>query len=254
MVKSYQIFVNIWPGRYVEGQKLLKELSKLGINNVVAIVSGENEIIDAHNIIYLDDDAFFGNQFLAAIKMFNSDILIQIQSDAIIHDIQNTIKSCVEAYTESHNLGIWAPDIDYTSWISEIARKKIFLRSRKKAIQAKSSQIEVLNTDCTFWSLSNEVIEEFHKIDFRGIKYGWGLDLIAAAICRSKKLMVIRDLEIVVKHEKGTGYGEELARTEWKLLQKKIPFKIRLNLLINKIVLTRNKLIYLSVKEVKRLV
>jgi hypothetical protein len=252
-VKSYQIFVNIWPGKYEEGQKLLKELSKLEINNLVAIVSGENEIIDAHKVVYLDHDAFFGNQFLAAIKMFNSDILIQIQSDAIIDDIQETIKSCVEAYTESNNLGIWAPDIDYTSWISEIARKKMFLSSRKKALQAESSQIEVLNTDCTFWSLSKEVIKEFQKIDFRGIKYGWGLDLIASAICRSKKLMVIRDLDFVVKHEKGTGYGEELARIEWKLLQKKIPFQIRLNLLINKIELIINKLIYLSIKNLKRL-
>jgi hypothetical protein len=253
-VSKIQVHINIWPGKYKEGQKIIDDLMTDGYKDIVAIVSGEEQEIHAPKVIYLNDEAYFGEQFRESLKMFEGDILLQIQSDALIMNSKELINSCKNAYESGLNIGIWAPDINYTSWITEISSKKWLLNKYDKRIKKLYGLVEVINTDCTCWALSKEVIEELNTLDLKDSKYGWGLDLIASAICRSQKIKVMRNINLIVKHPKSTGYNEEKASLEWVQLKKNLPRLIRKNININKITLIRNKVLYLYFINIKRII
>ena len=253
-MNQIKIYVNIWPGKYIEGQKIIDDLISNKFINVTAVVSGRDYEIKAPEVIYLRQDAYFGEQFVHTIKRFNKDILIQIQADAIFDNAKILIESCKKAFESQSNLGIWAPDINYTSWINEINYKKISLNRTAREQKYKYGMLEVLNTDCTFWAISKEVVNEMNKLDLELVKYGWGLDITASAICRSKKLKVMRDLNLKVIHPKGTGYNETEASNEWRELQKRLSIKIKYHLLVNRVYLTRNKIVYLIAINIKRLI
>jgi hypothetical protein len=253
-MRIIQIFVNIWPGRYKEGQKIVDDLIANGYKNVVAIVSGREVKIIAPKVYYLSRDAYFGEQFVQIINLFKGDILIQIQADVEVKDYRKLIDCCIENFDLNPNLGIWAPDIDYTSWITAINTKKIRQNKITKEFRTHHGMIEVLNTDCTLWALKKEIIYEMTFLNLRTIKFGWGLDLVASAICRSRNLKVMRNVNFRVNHPKGTGYNEVNAANEWKKLRSSLPWRIKINLLVNQLYLIRNKALYLSKINIKRII
>jgi hypothetical protein len=175
-------------------------------SNLIVINSDEDN--NKQHWINLGDDAYFSDQFLTAIDLFDGDILFHIQGDAVYHNWEGVVASAIENF-EKYNWGVYAPNINYT--YHDVDKVNI------KWDLTKNTNISLVScTDCTCWFIHKDIIDliKEKKIDLAKSKYGWGIDMLTCAISYNAGRPVLRDYDHTINHPKGTGYNEDAARKQ----------------------------------------
>lgn len=170
----------------------------------------------------LQDLSFFSHQWRTALSLFDkhkSDILFHCQADIDFTEFQQLIEKA-KYYFEKYNCGIYAPNIDYTSWV---------FPNKDRLKEYEPNVFEVPQTDETCWFIHRDIIENFpiltHDI------YGWYVDYTCIAISRILNRPVIRDYNFTIKHPKHNGYSYSAARSEFTSNLCVLPHEIQTEIL-----------------------
>lgn len=156
----------------------------------------------------VDYECFYGCKFAKTLQLHEGGILLQIQADASVPDWGHLIARCRKAFLDHPEIGVWAPDIDYTMWVTN----KVFLRD----FDPENSLISVRQTDGIVWAMSEAVVARMKKADFSNNRLGYGIDSLAIAYSYANNMVVCRDTSIVVDHPKGKGYSHEEATAQFE--------------------------------------
>ena len=146
-----QPFIFNWKGQYEKTLKTESQLLEI-FDNVTVINSYEDYKKD--NWINLHKDAYFAEQFVAACKMFDGDVMMHVQGDATYHDWKSIVRSAKRYYFE-YDYGIYAPNVDFTAYRSRAV--DLGNRGLEKYINLKN----VSSTDCTAWFINKDILKEF---------------------------------------------------------------------------------------------
>lgn len=206
----FQFFIFAWPGHALKARDLESNLVARG-EDVQVIASGIDD--SPERWLKLSNDAYFGDQFVSALDRFDGDVLVHVQADGSITDLDYFLQRLRYAHTILRP-GVWAPDVDYTFYRTDFVLAPTGDNvSVEEALDP--SIVEVVNTDCTCWSLSSAVVQDLRGFVRPDWKLGWGWDTLAAATSSSLGLRVLRDLSVKVRHPRGTGYNTEQAAGEF---------------------------------------
>jgi hypothetical protein len=213
-------------GNYLESAKLLQsELSQI-IKNVYVIHSGEPDENDQESTIYVSENYFFGDQFKKCSELLDNTFLFHMQADTRILDL-NKLKDFIEK-SISLNVGVSSPNLSRTGWNTDTVS---FVSEVQNLIELPSGLKHVSNTDCTAWIINSIVLKEYK----RRIKYfphfGWGIDLVMCALSRQLGFPVIRDTNLEIFHENGTGYSIPGATEEYVDFIQGLPNDVKFDLM-----------------------
>ena len=114
-----QSFIFNWRGQYDKTKEKISQLSDIGVN---PIVINSDEAHNDEGWVNVGESAYFTDQFIKALELFDGDVLFHIQGDASYNDWFNLIKDAESSF-ETYNWGIYAPNVDYT-WY-EIGRAHV---------------------------------------------------------------------------------------------------------------------------------
>ena len=175
--------------------------------------------------VKVDPRYYFGMKFCSALKVFDGDVLLQVQADASCDDWPALAARCRHAFG-LNGLGIWAPDVNYSRWNTDVVHLADTDDPNLKL---------VTQTDCIVWAMSRAVAGRMRRLDYTKNNLGWGVDWAAIAYCYASKLAVIRDISICVRHPQSTGYAKRTAAEQMNafLGQLDYPEKIQHRLLMN---------------------
>jgi hypothetical protein len=138
-------FIISWPGFEEKALEIEKLLSQQAGNVHVIHSRGDSSDfeIPAHWVI-LPNEAFYGAKFSKSLELCSSDVMLQIQADAHSDDWPEIIHRCHLAFAENHDLGLWAPLVDWTPW--SLARTSL-------EKPQKDSPVRVSMVDGIVWAL-----------------------------------------------------------------------------------------------------
>jgi hypothetical protein len=225
-----------WPGQEQNAtniaQNLVGQVERLTIINASESSLPPQSLCE---IIKVDTTYFYGMKFYSALKIFDGDIFLQIQADAASNDWSELVKRCRHVFL-SEDLGIWAPDVNYSYWETKLVQL---------ADTGSNELKEVTQTDCIVWAMSCNVVDRMRKFDYQQNNLGWGIDWAAIAYCYANKLRVIRDTAIHIQHPQGTGYKQDEAAIQMKAFLNQLDSseKTQYILIQNTIDLNREKMI-----------
>jgi hypothetical protein len=220
--KKIHPFIFNWVGHYDRTIKLEAEFLKI-FEKVTVINSDEKNQEDRW--VNISEDAYFTEQFINAINIFDGDIMLHVQADASSDQWKEIVFSAL-VLNYKYDWGIYAPNVDYTTYIPE----NVDLKDIEKGVK------NVLFTDCTTWFLDRSVIEEFKNYlhVFGKTKYGWGVCRIASSISLKLKKPILRDYRYTIDHPKNTNYNTDKALEEFNILNNDLfhtdlwPFSLKL--------------------------
>lgn len=192
-------FIFNWPRQFENTKILEAQLSKV-LDKVTVINSDDDNSLP--HWVNIGNESYFTAQFFKALELFDGDVMFHIQADASHNDWQGIVSSAKDCFA-NNNCGIYAPNVDFTGWISN--------RVDVKNVEPISNNLKhVTITDCTCWFINKTIIEEFKSnlINcFTDNKYGYGIDITMSAISYNKKMQVIRDYNYTIQHPRGTAYN-----------------------------------------------
>ncbi len=205
MKLDIQPFIFSWKGQFQKACVIEDQLREI-FPSVTVINSDDDNTRPGW--INLGDSAYFGEQFRKALELFTGDVLFHIQAD-VEYDNWNKLVDDARFYLRFYEAGIYAPNVDYTFWISD--------RADVLSDLLEHSHLRlVASTDETVWFIRRDVLEGIRErsIDLSLNRFGWGWDCSLSCISYSKGLPVIRDYRHTIKHPRGTGYNTFEAESE----------------------------------------
>ena len=215
---NIQPFIFNWKGQYEKTLAKEEALKKI-FEKVIVINSDDTH--EEERWVNIGDDCYYTDQFMKAIELFDGDVLFHIQADASYDKLEELVNDA-KKYFEEYEWGIYAPNVDYTWYISE--------NTDIKSIESNHNNIRmVADTDCTCWFIHKDVINEFlnRKIDMSDQKMGWGIDLCLSAISFILSRPVIRDYNHTIDHPHGTNYNKDVASNELNCLWSRLDDDIK---------------------------
>lgn len=213
-----QSFIFNWRGQYDKTVEKIKQFNAIGESPVI-INSDENH--NDEGWINVGESAYFTDQFIKALDIFDADVLFHIQGDASYNDWNNLIKDAKESF-ETYKWGIYAPNVDYTWYDSS--------RTDIEGAQLRDKTMKLVACpDCTCWFIHRDVIDIFKqlKIDMSPYKMGWGWDIIFPGISYLMRRLVIRDYHHTIDHPPGTNYNKTQAEIEMQQLFNTLPHELK---------------------------
>ena len=193
-----QAFIFNWRGHFENACRLEAGIGRFV--EVTVINSEERAAPNRPNWHNLGDTAYFAAQWNKALELFDGDLLFHVQADVTIDDPARLIEKAAAA-VRHHNLGVYEPLIDYTDIRFDSAR----------LTPIEPNLLLVPFTDCTCWFIHGDVARAFPRVDTFVNKYGWGIELVVAAYCRSMRRRCARDFSIPVAHPRCRGYSTSAA-------------------------------------------
>lgn len=212
-------FIFNWRGQYDKTVEKIKQLTDLG--HTPTVINSD----EAHNDegwVNVGESAYFTDQFIKALELFDGDVLFHIQADGSYNDWNNLIKDAEESF-DTYKWGIYAPNVDYT-WYDASRTDIAGIALRDKTMRV------VACPDCTCWFIHKDIINVFKelKIDMSPYKMGWGWDIIFPGISYLMKRLVIRDYHHTVDHPPGTNYNKTQAEIEMHQLFNVLPHELKI--------------------------
>jgi len=205
-------FIFNWKNQFDKTCKIEKSLKS--VCDKVTVINSDDDHRISH-WVNVGEDAYFTKQFTTALNLFDGDLFLHVQGDVEYNNWQGLIDDSIK-YINYYDAGIYAPNIDYTWWISKLV--DLPLKTHHENIKV------VSHTDETVWFITKDIIDSFYKrkIDLSQNKFGWGWDLIMLSICFLNKKLVIRDYNHKITHPKHTNYNKDLAELELKIITEKM--------------------------------
>jgi hypothetical protein len=185
----------------MKAAELETQLTKLG--DITVINSDERLAAAYPHWVTLNADAYFSEQWNKALELFAGDALFHIQADAFSSDLAQMF-SKYSSVREKHRIGVFEPHIDHTDQQYNVSGLRCL----------EPNMFEIPFTDSTCWFVHGDIVRHFSPIDLTVNRYGWGIDVMAAACCRLAGLRCVRDYTFTVTHPRGTGYEAENARKQ----------------------------------------
>lgn len=197
-----------WPGREDDAKETQSQISKAGLPCHV-VYSELSSLLPSHSVpsdwIKVPDDWYFGRKLMFVLEFFNYDVLLQVQADASYSDWSTLVARLFSAFNDPkpYEVGVWAPDLDYTFWRSpevDIGR------------DPKAGLKFVMQTDTTCWALSAEIQRFLRTTPLVLNNIGWGVDWAAISYAYTSGKVVCRDECIKIFHPQGSNYARDEAR------------------------------------------
>jgi hypothetical protein len=189
-----------WPRKVQDALRICESAAQRA--DKVTVIDASTEPVEYQgnwDWIKIDPACYFGHKFAHALRVFQGDVLLQIQADASHTDWGAVVELCRLRFAEISSLGIWSPEIDFTTWPT----------SRVKLYDTDSRQLlGVVQTDCIVWAMRKEVVEYLRHFDYTANNLGWGIDWAAIGHCYANKAFVLRDSATNIVHPEGTGYNQ----------------------------------------------
>lgn len=200
-------FIFNWKGNYENAVNLEKSFSRM-VDKVTVINSDDNNKKD--HWVNIGEEAYFGDQFKKALELFDGDIFFHTQADVTFNN-WDIVLNAVKTNFNQYGYGVYAPNVDYTTWVSERVDKK----NTNKQLEGTGLR-EVSMTDCSCWAINGRIINEFKTKYLNNLtltKYGCGIDVSICALAMKNSMLVLRDYNFTVNHPKSTGYSRVEANT-----------------------------------------
>lgn len=200
------IIIFCWPSVIENTRHICDSIKHLNHRITVIDASGgtPQEIEHCH-WVSVNQFLYYGSKFYYAMRLFDGDIMLQIQADAYNDDWVFLIETCIARFTEFPHLGIWSPEVDNTGWPTD---------SVAISSMPDSDLTIVSQTDCIVWGLRRDVITPLMALDYSSNNLGWGIDWAAAVTAYSRSMIAVRDKRTKIVHALGTGYQREEAYTQ----------------------------------------
>ena len=152
--------------------------------------------------VMVSNDHYYGRKFAQSLKRMRGDINLQIQADAESDDWPALIEDCRTAFSSIADLGIWAPEVDWTPYPTQETLIGVVGGER---------YVFSANTDGIVWAMSPEVSKRMNRLDYEQNNLGWGIEWTAIAHAYTHARLVIKDRNCNVRHARGSGYSREAA-------------------------------------------
>jgi hypothetical protein len=200
---SLHIIIFCWP-RVVESVKqICGSIKHLGHRITVIDASGRApHDIENCRWVSVNMDLYYGSKFYYAARLFDGDVMLQIQGDAHCDNWEALITTCLQRFRELPHLGVWSPEFDNTGWPTA---------NVSAGVLPGSDLAIVSQTDCIVWALRCEIVLFLKGLDYSTNNIGWGIDWAAMVASYSKSMIAVRDRRINVVHAPGKGYGVDEA-------------------------------------------
>jgi len=200
------VVIASWPGQESNARHIEAQVSPhVRRVSVVHSLTGPSEYVIPKHWVVMGDEAYYGAKFAKSLQLHDHGVMLQIQADAASSDWQTLVTRCSWVHTQMPQVGIWTPEIRWSS----LRLKRALIRP--SAVRGIS---EIRFTDGIVWSLSHDVLERLMKLDYSENSLGWGIELSAAAYCHSRDRRVVHDKTIRVKHPQGTSYPIDQASAQ----------------------------------------
>jgi hypothetical protein len=209
-----QAFIFNWPGKK-QHAAILEKLFKPHCETTV-INSDDSLRLRHPHWQHVGNEAYFTDQWNAALDRFDADVLVHIQAD-IWPDKVGLVLSEAMRYIRDFGVGVYAPNVDFNAHVY----------SRDRLAKLDSGVYEVPATDCCFWAISGEVVRNAPRVDPCMNKLGWGIEYMVGAVTRLRGLRLVRDYRFTAGHPKCSGYDHERASQEWAALKKSLDPALR---------------------------
>jgi hypothetical protein len=191
---------------------------QLGALCPVRVINSESAVEARHpHWEHVGEDAYFAAQWQHAVDGFDGDVLFHVQADAASPHFAAILERGLAAMRQ-HGAGVYAPNVDYTSWTYD----------RRRLRRVDEDLYEVAQTDCTCWAISREVLARVPRVDPRQNKFGWGIDFLVTGAARACQRLTLRDYRYTVDHPwRGSGYDIEAAGVQVLQMLEGLPAPLR---------------------------
>lgn len=207
MKNRISAYIICWEGKDFNAKHISQEIID-HVDELFVIYSNEtnSNIYGVGNWIRVPNVWFYGKKFNKCLSLHNNEnLMIIIHADANYNNWPKLIKRCKDTFLNVENVGMWAPDIDFTPWAHEFT-DIIPLDSNKTTDLWCSAQV-----DGIVWAISSPVIQRLKSLSYDENNLGHGIDWAAICYSYSNKMLVLRDLTIKVLHPPGSGYDIDMA-------------------------------------------
>lgn len=212
-------FIFNWRGQYEKTIEKIKQFESIG--HTPTIINSD-ETHNNEGWVNVGESAYFTDQFIKALELFDGDVLFHVQGDASYNDWNNLIKDAESSF-ETYRWGVYAPNVDYTWYDAS--------RTDIQGVELRDKTMKVVACpDCTCWFIHKDILDVFKqlKIDMSPYKMGWGWDIIFPSISFLMKRLVIRDYHHTIDHPPGTNYNKQQAEIEMHQLFNTLPHELKI--------------------------
>jgi hypothetical protein len=206
-------FVFCWTGKTENALKICRGLfNKTDRLTVLDASAGPTPNVEGIEWIKVDPEFYYGMKFRTAVDLHQGDILLQVQEDAVCDDWGSIIDLCRERFSTITDLGIWSPDVNFTSHTTDLVDLGPLDDANLSA---------VVQTDCIVWAFNRAIVKYLRTLDYSGNNLGWGIDWAASAYAFANRMLVVRDFAAFIRHAPGSGYRHAEAQQQmlWFLSQ-----------------------------------
>lgn len=196
-----------WENHHQESFKIAEAVFA-HVDKLSVIYSNQSETLESGpgSWIRVPNDYFYGKKFKVALDLIAKDeVLLLIQADANSEDWPSLIARCRLLMESNESIGVWAPDINHSSWTNERVRI---------AENPHQNVMFVTQTDGIVFSYNSRVLDRLRQLNYENNNLGWGIDWLAICFAYTNDMYVIRDGSITVGHPVGSGYSSSEAQTQ----------------------------------------
>lgn len=208
-----QCFIFTWNQFVKNAIDLENRLNKFG--KTIVINSNVNEKKD--HWINLND-GYFAEQWNTLVSNIDSDtdFIFNTLADVNVDDF-DTIFSRFNYFSAKYDIGIYAPNVDYTYHKYNINLLNLL----------EDNVYEVPNTDCLCWFVNKDVVKNNLIFDINTNFYGYGVDWYYSAECVLQNKYILRDYNIKVTHPSHKNYDGDKANKCFDVWFQEQPITIR---------------------------
>ena len=149
-----QAFIFNWPGKK-QHAAILEKLFRPHCETTV-INSDDSVRLRHPHWQHIGNDAYFTEQWNAALDRFDADVFVHIQADIWPEKVGLVLSEAVR-YIRDFGVGVYAPNADFNAHVYH----------RDTLAKLDNGVYEVPATDCCFWAISAEVIRHTPRVDPR---------------------------------------------------------------------------------------
>jgi hypothetical protein len=201
---SLHVFILCWPGKEENARHISRAVEGHADRLTVLYKCDGEDLAEkgAGEWRRIDSAWYYGRQFKESLALNAGDVMMHIQADAACGNWPEVVARCRGAFAAVPEAGVWSPNV-YHSWYTPELTQIHELDRRGLAA--------VTVTDGVVWALSSRMTERMRTLSYESNNIGWGLTEVAASIAATSDMLVVMDVDLKVRHPRGSGYDRDEA-------------------------------------------